>query len=230
MSLIKNLYFQNGDFHLKIPEWRLPDKGTTALTGPSGAGKTTVLKILCGLLPCPGLSWEFQGENLARLMPHERRLGVCFQDLRLFPHFSVKGNILFPARIKKLAFAQIQPEFEEMTELLGLTALLDRFVEELSGGEKQRVALARALILRPRLLLLDEPFASLDAENRQKARALTAVLVKKQAVPLLLISHDRQDIKALADREFCLKQGGRLSLNPLFTRLSAAFDKKPPQT
>lgn len=207
MSLIKNLHFQNGDFCLKIPEWHLPDRGTTALTGPSGVGKTTVLKILCGLLPCPGLFWEFKGEDLAPLPPHKRQLGVCFQDLRLFPHFSVKGNILFPARIKGLRFAQIQHRFEELTDLLGLTGLLDRFVEELSGGEKQRVALARALILRPRLLFLDEPFASLDEENRQKARLLTAALVKKQAVPLLLISHDRQDIKALADQEFCLKEG-----------------------
>ena len=207
MSWIKNLRFQQGGFHLNIPEWRWPDKGATALTGPSGSGKTTVLKILCGLLPCPGLFWEFKGENLSRLAPQERKLGVCFQDLRLFPHFSVKGNILFPARIKRLAFAQIKNRFQELVESLGLENILDRYVEELSGGERRRVALARALILRPRLLLLDEPFASLDKESREKARRLVLAVVKKQAVPLLLISHDKTDIQSLAAQEFYLREG-----------------------
>ena len=100
MSLIKNLFYKVGDFQLNIPEWSFLDQGVTALTGASGSGKTTVLKILCGLLPCPNLSWEFQGQNLAQLPPPDRRLGVCFQDLRLFPHWTAQQNILFALRAR----------------------------------------------------------------------------------------------------------------------------------
>ena len=207
MSLIKNLFYKVGDFKLDIPEWSFSDKGVTGLTGVSGSGKTTVLKILCGLIPCPKLFWEFQKKNLAELPPPERHLGVCFQDLRLFPHWTARQNILFALKARGFSFWEKEKDFWEIIDFLELKKSLDLFVEDLSGGERQRTALARALILRPRLLLLDEPFSYLDEQNRERARNLTSEIIKKYSVPLLLISHDRKDIQKLASEEFYLKQG-----------------------
>ena len=207
MSLIKNLFYRVGDFQLDIPEWSFSDQGVIALTGASGSGKTTVLKILCGLLPCPDFFWSFQGENLASFSPPERRLGVCFQDLRLFPHFTAKQNILFAIKARGLNFIDRKQNFEEIIDFLELKKSLNLFVEDLSGGEKQRVALARALIVQPRFLFLDEPFSYLDESTRKKARHLSIEIVKKYSVPLLLVSHDRADIKNLADEEFYLEKG-----------------------
>ena len=207
LSLIKNLFYKIGDFKLDIPEWSFSDEKVTALTGVSGSGKTTVLKILCGLLPCPGLFWEFQGKNLADLSAPERKLGVCFQDLRLFPHFTARQNILFAIKARSLSFEEKKKDFDEMINLLELEKSLNLFVEDLSGGERQRVALARALIIRPRFLFLDEPFSYLDEQNRTKARQLTFEMIKKYSVPLLLISHNREDIQGLAHEEFYLDQG-----------------------
>ena len=205
--MIKNLFYKVADFQLNIPEWTFPDKGVTALTGASGSGKTTILKILCGLLPCPGLVWEFQKWNLAQLSPPDRNLGVCFQDLRLFPHLTAKQNILFPLKAKKIPFQQSQQNFEEMINILELEKSLNFCIENLSGGERQRVALARALIAQPRFLFLDEPFSSLDELNRKKAKAFTSKIIKKYTIPALLISHNRRDIENLAEKEFFIEKG-----------------------
>lgn len=207
MSLIKNLFYKAGDFQLNIPEWSFADQGITALAGVSGSGKTTVLKILCGLLPCSTFSWEFKGQNLARLPPPERQLGMCFQDLRLFPHWTVRQNILFAIRAKGYRFSDKDMEFKEVVHFLGIKHILNRSIDDLSGGEKQRVALARALIVQPRCLFLDEPFSYLDKKNKEKARHLTLDIVKKYSIPLLLVSHDRQDFKDLTHAEFFLEQG-----------------------
>ena len=207
LSLIKNLLYEVGDFKLDIPEWSFSDQGVSGLIGPSGSGKTTILKILSGLLPCPGLFWDFQGQNLAALPPPERHLGFCFQDLRLFPHLTARENILFALRARGHAFCDKEKDFEEVTGALGLKYKLEVFIDKLSGGEKQRVALARALILRPRLLFLDEPFSFLDEKNRVKAQNLTGDIIKKYNIPALLISHDKSDIQNLAKDIFFLNQG-----------------------
>ncbi|MCY4513357.1 MAG: ATP-binding cassette domain-containing protein [Bdellovibrionales bacterium] len=210
MSLIKKLFYIVEGFELHIPEWSLSDSGITALCGPSGGGKTTIIKILSGLLPSKNLEWHFKGKDLATLSPPERKLGVLFQDLHLFPHLSAQKNILFAAKARKLSFKDVQSEFESLISSLELKEKLSLFPEQLSGGEKQRVALARALISRPQFVFLDEPFSHLDEKTRRRARLLTAEVLKKKNIPTLLVSHNVEDVKELADEVVFLKKG-RLS-------------------
>ena len=208
MSLIKNLFYSVEGFKLHIPRWRLPDSGITALCGPSGSGKTTIIKILCGLLPVKSLEWHFKGKNLAGLSPPDRHLGVLFQDLHLFPHLSARKNILFAAKARRLSFESVQREFENLVSSLELEGKLFLFPEQLSGGEKQRAALARALITHPRFLFLDEPFSHLDQKTRNRARTLTAKVLRQKNIPALLVSHNTEDVKELADKVFFLEEGG----------------------
>lgn len=200
MSLVENLIGQFDEFEISIPRWELPDRGVTALSGPSGSGKTTVLRMLAGLLPCPGMSWKFGDVDLAKLPLGERRLGIVFQTLELFPHMTARENIFFAARARRIAKAQAEADYLRLITDLRLEACEDRSVLQLSGGERQRVALARALIGQPRVLLLDEPFSSLDIQLREDARALVKSVIQKRQIPVLLITHDNRDLEVLADR------------------------------
>lgn len=200
MSWVRGLSHDYGDFALEIPEWEILDDGVTALWGPSGAGKTSVFRFLIGLETCRSMSWEFKGEDLARLPVPLRRLGVVFQTLELFPHMSARENIAFAASARSIPKAEARARIEELSGLLGLNAALDRSAALLSGGERQRVALARALIGRPRVLFLDEPFSALDADTRHEARLLVKSVIETQKIPTLLITHDRQDLDVLAKK------------------------------
>lgn len=205
MSRVENLIRDYGDFRIEIPKWEISDQGVTALWGPSGSGKTSVFRLLIGLEPCPGLKWTFGDEDLARLSPPERRLGVVFQSLELFPHMSAAENILFAAKARGIANAE--DKLRELSEELRMTSYLQRPARVLSGGEAQRVALARAVIGQPRFLFLDEPFSSLDAEMRSEARALVRRLIDRLKIPTLLITHDREDLAALADHTVRIEAG-----------------------
>lgn len=211
MSLVKNLIRDYGDdFKIEIPHWEIPDQGITALWGPSGAGKTSVFRLLIGLEPCPGLQWHFQGEDLAQLPVPQKKLGVVFQSLELFPHMTALENIRFAAQARKVNEAD--QKISALARDLNIDAILQRSVEVLSGGERQRVALARALIGEPRFLFLDEPFSALDAELRSEARELVKKVVKEQyQIPTLLITHDPEDLKILADRVVKIKNGKLVS-------------------
>lgn len=207
MSLIKNLNYNIDSFQLAIEEWSFSNQGITALVGPSGSGKTSIFKILCGLLKCPSLFWEFKGEMLHKLSPPDRHLGVCFQDLRLFPHLSARENILIAGEARNDNKQALQKEYEELIFDLKLEKQSHLPIQYLSGGEKQRVALARALISKPRFLLLDEPFTHLDEDSKKEARLLTSGVIKAKSLAALLISHDREDIADLAQEVFVLKNG-----------------------
>ncbi len=207
MSLVENLVRDYGDFKIDIPRWEIADQGVTALWGPSGSGKTSVFRLLIGLEPSPGLRWEFKGEDLARLSPPDRRLGVVFQNLELFPHMTAEENILFAARARKIDALEAARDLKSLAEDLRMTSYLNRKASVLSGGEAQRVALARAVIGRPRFLFLDEPFSSLDSELRAEARAMTKNLVKRLDIPTLLVTHDLEDLNQLADHKVKIREG-----------------------
>lgn len=207
MSLVENLRRSYDGFAIEIPRWEIADQGVTALWGPSGSGKTSVFRLLIGLDECPGLKWLFKGEDLAKLTVAERQLGVVFQTLELFPHMTAERNLRFAAEARGLPANEIDEQLKELTSDLQMQGYLNRDARWLSGGEAQRVAIARALIGRPRLLLLDEPFSSLDAHLREEARRLVKNLVQRYQIPVLLITHDEADLKQLADHSVKIANG-----------------------
>jgi ABC-type sugar transport system ATPase subunit len=208
VSLVKNLRADYGDFKIDIPSWEILDEGVTALWGPSGAGKTSVFRLLLGLDKADaGFSWKFGNVDLAALPTPERRLGVVFQSLELFPHMTARSNILFAAEARGVSRDDSSAHLQSLAETLGLGSVLERRASVLSGGERQRVALARALIGRPRLLFLDEPFSALDADLRIEARNLVRTAIAVEKIPTVLITHDRSDLDALATKVSEIKNG-----------------------
>lgn len=206
MSLVKNLRADYGDFHIDIPSWEILDNGVTALWGPSGAGKTSVFRLLLGLDRAqPGFTWDFRGTDLAGMSTPERRLGVVFQSLELFPHMTARQNILFAAEARGLG--DVSAHLNALVDRLSLSGFLERRASVLSGGERQRVALARALIGKPRLLFLDEPFSALDADLRAGARALVKSAIEAEGLPTVLITHDRTDLDVLATKVSEIRNG-----------------------
>lgn len=185
--------------------------GVTALFGPSGCGKSTILAAIAGLFrPEEGrvsLAGEALLDTQARrfVPPERRRCAVVFQEGRLFPHLSVEGNLRYGMR--RAPPGAEGPGFAEVVALLGLDALLGRRPRALSGGEKQRVALGRALLSRPRLLLMDEPLAALDAPRRAEILPFLARLREVEGPPILYVTHALEEVDALADGLVLLEAG-----------------------
>ncbi len=207
MSLVRDLIHDYGDFKIEIPSWEILDEGVTALWGPSGAGKTSVFRLLLGLDACASMSWTFKGIDLAQLPTPERRLGVVFQTLELFPHMTAQENIRFAAEARRLPFDETEHHLRDLVEMLSLQDCWHRLAAVLSGGEKQRVAIARALIGRPRILFLDEPFSSLDADLKKEARQLIKKVIEAERIPTVLITHDRDDLEVLASKVSKIRAG-----------------------
>lgn len=187
------------------------DAPSTGVFGPSGAGKSSLLHALAGLVPARELRLVVAGETLvdtaAGLAPpvHRRRMGLVFQDHRLFPHLSVASNL----RYGLPRDGRRGPAFDEVVELLEVTELLARRPDQCSGGQRQRVALGRALLSAPRLLLLDEPLASLDRPLKRQILPYLRRARNHFDIPLLMVSHDLRELLALADH-LLLLDGGRL--------------------
>ena len=208
MSIVENLVKDYDSFHLKIPRWEILDDGVTVLWGPSGAGKTSIFRLLLGLeSPKQAFTWKFGDLDLAQQPVGDRHLGVVFQAYEMFPHMSGLENIRFAADCRKLDPQQFQERYQRFLKKLNMESFIDRPTGVLSGGEKQRVALARALITEPRLLMLDEPFSALDENLKHESRDLVKTLLKEEKIPVLLITHDSRDVEALADKVCTLHQG-----------------------
>ena len=206
MALIKNINFNRGSFLLKLDQLELPDTGITAFVGPSGSGKSTFFNILIGVYQPHGWSWEFKQENLATKTLSERRLGVVFQGDQLFPHLTAEENlqIVFQARNPGASFIETVAPLKAQ---LNLEKCWNTLAGNLSGGEKQRISLLRALISQPRILLLDEPFSALDPELKIEARRMVKTLLRDMAIPVYLITHDIEDVRALAQNTIEISNG-----------------------
>lgn len=207
-----DIQWRRGDFGLDAA-FTAPTPGLTALYGRSGAGKTTLMHLLAGLeRPDAGLieldgARLFDSRGALDVAAHQRQLPCVFQDLRLFPHLNVAGNLRYGLRRAGPASARIVTE--RVVELLDLGALLHRRCWQLSGGERQRVALGRALLAQPRLLLLDEPLASIDAAKRGELLPYFERLRDELAVPMILVTHQFEDVVRLATHVVLL-DGGRV--------------------
>jgi molybdate transport system ATP-binding protein len=189
----------------------------TALFGPSGAGKTTIILAAAGLLRPDECRIEVDGQTMADtatgfwLPPERRRAGLVFQDAKLFPHMSVATNLRFGMRRAPPGTVR----FDDVVELLGIAALLDRRPHTLSGGERQRVAIGRALLAQPRLLLMDEPLASLDAARKAEILPYLTRLKTALRLPVLYVTHDLDEVSRLADSMVLIDAGRVIGFGPL---------------
>ncbi len=195
---------------------QLPARGTTALFGPSGCGKTTVLRALAGLERAAGRvafgDELWQDDAQRRFVPaHRRAIGYVIQEAALFPHLDVRGNLAFAQRRADRERIALEP----LVELLGIGALLRRRPHTLSGGERQRVAIARALAASPKLLLLDEPLAALDAARKAELLPYLERLQRELALPIVYVSHALDEVARLAQHVVLLRDGRVIGAGPL---------------
>lgn len=178
-----------------------------SLLGVSGCGKSTLIKAVLGLIPSSSGSVFLNGRDLTALPPEKRDCTVVFQDLRLFPHLTVGENIAFPLHFQKKNKTEERKIVEELLSLVSLEGFSKRTIESLSGGQKQRVTIARALAQNAELLLLDEPFSSLDPNLRKEMGELLLHLREKRGLSVLLVTHDHEEALRLSDRIALMKEG-----------------------
>ena len=177
------------------------------LLGPSGSGKTTLLRMIAGLEELDDGDIFVGNREISRLSPRDRQIGMMFQGYALYPHLSVRENLAYPLRVRHVPQAEIAPRVEEVARLLGIERLLDRRIQQVSGGEQQRVAIGRAIIQKPSLYLLDEPISNLDASLRETVRTEVRRLQRQLGATMILVTHDQLDALAIADRIAVLRDG-----------------------
>jgi putative spermidine/putrescine transport system ATP-binding protein len=171
-----------------------------SLLGPSGCGKTTTLKCLAGFEEVDDGRILFDGADVSRLPPEKRDIGMVFQNYALFPHMSVEGNLAFGLEMRKVSRAEIKRRVASALELVQLAGMGGRHPRELSGGQQQRVALARALVVEPKILLLDEPLANLDAKLREEMRTFIRELQRRVGITTIYVTHDQAEAMTMSDR------------------------------
>ncbi len=204
---------QQGSFHLQVALEGTNE--TIALIGPNGSGKTTLLRTIAGALqPIKG-SITMGGHtlldvaNYIHLPPEQRKVGYVPQGNKLFPHLRAVDNVGFGwlARTPQVSRSERQQAARSLLRRLGCASLAERYPTALSGGEKQKIALARALMIEPQCLLLDEPLSSLDPPSRRELRAYLGERLREQNKPVILVTHDLNDVVALCERVYVLEQG-----------------------
>jgi putative spermidine/putrescine transport system ATP-binding protein len=178
-----------------------------SLLGPSGCGKTTLLRIIAGLLAPDGGVVRLDGENITAKPPHRRDIGVVFQNYALFPHLTVAENVAFGLQSRGFPRDQIASLARRMLDLVHLSEFADRSIKLLSGGQQQRVAVARALAVKPKLLLLDEPFSALDRKLRETMQIELKRLLREVAATAIFVTHDQDEALTMSDRVAVMNRG-----------------------
>ena len=196
----------------------LEDGELVCLLGPSGCGKSTILNMLSGLLPVTGGRILFDEDDVTKMAPEKRGIGLVFQNYALYPHLSVLQNICFPLETQKVPKPERLERAMEIAKLVHVDTMLNRKPGELSGGQQQRVAIARALVKNPRLLLLDEPLSNLDARLRLEMREEIRRIQQRTMVTTVFVTHDQEEALAISDR-IVLMKSGVLQQNDLPQRL-----------
>lgn len=177
------------------------------LLGPSGCGKTTILRMIAGFIEPDAGAILFDEKDVTQVPPHKRSTAMVFQSYALFPHMTVYENIRFGLRMQRVPENEQQKRISDAIELVNLGNLEKRKPYELSGGQQQRVALARALVVRPKILLFDEPLSNLDAKLREKVRVEIRALQKELKITTLYVTHDQGEALAISDRIFIMNKG-----------------------
>jgi putative spermidine/putrescine transport system ATP-binding protein len=185
-----------------------------SLLGPSGCGKTTTLQMIAGFVEPSGGAILLEGRDLLAVKPANRGLGIVFQSYALFPHMTVAENVAFGLEMQGVAAAERAKRVGETLELVGLAAFTGRFPRQLSGGQQQRVALARALVIRPRILLLDEPLSNLDAKLREEMQIELRQIQRTVGTTTILVTHDQAEAMALSDRVVVMNHGRAEQIGP----------------
>jgi putative spermidine/putrescine transport system ATP-binding protein len=178
-----------------------------SLLGPSGCGKTTTLQMIAGFVEPSSGSITLDGGDLLRVKPSRRGLGIVFQSYALFPHMTAAENVAFGLEMQGVPRAERERRVTEALDLVGLGAFADRYPRRMSGGQQQRVALARALVIRPRILLLDEPLSNLDAKLREEMQIELRQIQRAVGATTILVTHDQAEAMALSDRIVVMNAG-----------------------
>jgi putative spermidine/putrescine transport system ATP-binding protein len=195
--------------HLALKPLDLTVRGGefVALLGPSGCGKTTALNCLAGLLPLTGGEIRLDGKRVDTLPPEKRGFGMVFQNYALFPHLTVRANVAFGLKMRKMSKAEIRDRVDAVLRLVRLTEHAAKHPGQLSGGQQQRVAIARAIVVQPPLVLMDEPLSNLDAALRLEMRSEIRRIHQEFGLTTIYVTHDQEEALSLADRLVVLRDG-----------------------
>ncbi|TAE53001.1 MAG: ABC transporter ATP-binding protein [Bacteroidetes bacterium] len=192
---------------LRDISFSIAEREMLAVLGRSGSGKTTLLKILAGLESQTSGEIVMEGRQIQEVPPQNRGIVYLYQEPLLFPHLDVYENLAFGLRLRNTDKAMLHPQVEEMLSLLGLEGLAARMPGQLSGGQKQRVAFGRALLVKPRMLLLDEPFGNLDSETRRQMQDLLRKTTTAYQISGIFVTHDIREAMVMGDRLAYIHQG-----------------------
>jgi putative spermidine/putrescine transport system ATP-binding protein len=202
-----SLGYGRAGFRLSAATFHATKGEVVALLGPSGCGKTTLLNSIAGFLHPEEGHVRVGGRDLVQVPPHRRDMAMVFQNYALFPHLSVAKNVAFGLEARGVGRDEIRVRVGEALAMVGLAEISERYPRQLSGGQQQRVALARALVIRPSVLLLDEPLSNLDALLRKTMREEIREILKQAAITAVLVTHDQEEALVIADRIVLMSNG-----------------------
>ncbi|WP_251212612.1 ABC transporter ATP-binding protein [Adlercreutzia murintestinalis] len=204
---IRDLEVHRGAFTLRVPELHVVPHEMFAILGATGSGKTVLLETIAGAYPHAAGEILLGGRPEDELPIQERQLGILYQDYALFPHMSVRENVSYGLKVRRVPEEELHERTNELLDSFGIGDIADRYPGIISGGEAQRAALARALILRPEVLLLDEPFSALDPATKKRMYAVLRNVHERFGCTIVFVTHDFQEASALADRVAILLDG-----------------------